>query len=169
MSNSVQITLRRATPDDAASITAIWQAIAAEKVYSAIDRPFTIEEERAYIQSLSAREAIFLAETSTGQVVGFQSLDLWARHIGSMSHVAQLGTFVRREWRGRGVGRQLAQHTLAFARSVGYEKIVIFVRASNSGAQKFYAGLGFAPCGRFARQVKIAGEYDDEVLMELFL
>ena len=87
MSTNFQI--RRATPDDAASIVAIWQAIAAEKIYSAIDRPFTIEEERAYIQSLSEREGIFLAEVD-GKVVGFQSLDLWAKFIRSMNHVGQL-------------------------------------------------------------------------------
>ncbi len=162
------LSLRRATPADAASITAIWQAIAAEKVYSAIDRPFTIEEERAYIESLSAREAIFLAEFDA-RVIGFQTLDLWARSINSMRHVAQLGTFVLREWRGRGIGRRLAAHTLAFARTQGYEKIVVFVRASNGRAQRFYAGLGLKTCGRLARQVEIDGAYDDEVLMELFL
>jgi ribosomal protein S18 acetylase RimI-like enzyme len=59
--------------------------------------------------------------------------------------------------------------TLEFARSAGYEKLVIFVRASNGDAQKFYASLGFRQCGRLARQVKIAGEYDDEILMELSL
>lgn len=168
MSTQFSITLRRATPDDAASITAIWQAIAAERIYSAIDQPFTIEEERAYLQSLSAREGIFLAE-SDGKVVGFQTLDLWARTIRSMDHVGQLGTFVTRDWRGRGIGKQLAAHTFAFARAHGYAKFVIFVRASNTGAQKFYAGLGFVPCGRFARQVKIDGVYDDEILMEMFL
>jgi RimJ/RimL family protein N-acetyltransferase len=185
VSTAFRISIRRATVEDAASIVAIWQAIVAEKDYSAVDRAFTLEEERAYIQSLSAREGIFLAETVVktsevsetsevwhrypAQVVGFQSLDLWARYLASMDHVGQLGTFVLHEWRGRGIGRQLADHTLAFARSVGYEKLVIFVRASNVGAQKFYAGVGFKPCGRFARQVKIAGEYDDEVLMEMFL
>ncbi len=162
------ITLRRATPDDAASIVAIWQAIATEKVYSAIDCPFAVEEECAYLQSLCGREGIFLAE-SDGQIIGFQSLDLWAKTIHSMDHVGQLGTFVLREWRGRGIGKQLAAHTLAFARSRGYEKLVIFVRASNTGAQRFYAGFGFKEIGRFARQVKIDGAYDDEVLMEMFL
>lgn len=163
------VSIRRAAPDDATGICAIWKAIVAEKKYSAIDRPFTIEEERAYIQVLSTREGIFLAETAERRVVGFQTIDLWARPIRSMDHVAQLGTFVLREWRGRGIGRQLAAHTLAFARSAGYEKLVIFVRASNTGAQEFYKGLGFTPCGRLARQVKISGEYDDEILMEMFL
>lgn len=162
------ILIRRATVDDAASTCAIWKAITAEKTYSAIDRPFTLDEERTYIQSLSEREGIFLAETE-GQVVGFQSIDLWARHIRSMDHVAQLGTFVLREWRGRGIGRQLAASTITFARSAAYEKLVIFVRASNAGAQEFYKRLGFRPCGRFSRQVKTAGEYDDEILMEMFV
>jgi len=112
---------------------------------------------------------MFLAETAAGEIVGFQSVDQWTKVFHSMDHVGQLGTFVVREWRGRGVGRELAAHTLAFARGVGYEKLVIYVRASNQGAQAFYAGLGFVPCGRLTRQVKIAGEYYDEIAMELSL
>ena len=166
--DKAQVSIRRATPDDASSICAIWQAIVAEKNYSAVDRPFTIEAERAYQQSLSEREGTFLAEANV-QVVGFQSLDQWTKVFHSMDHVGQLGTFVLREWRGRGIGKQLAAQTLAFARAAGYEKLVVFVRASNAGAQKYYASLGFKQCSRLARQVKIAGEYDDEILMEMFL
>src|SRR5712691_4638519 len=93
---------------------------------------------------MSAREGIFLAETAKQQVVGFQSIDQWTKLFHSMDHVGQLGTFVSREWRGRGIGRQLAASTIAFARSVGYEKLVIYVRASNTGAQNFYTQLGFS-------------------------
>jgi hypothetical protein len=53
---------------------------------------------------LSEREGTFLAQAGA-QVAGFQSLDLWARTIHSMDHVGQLGTFVRREWRRRGIGK----------------------------------------------------------------
>ena len=53
--------------------------------------------------------------------------------------------------------------------SADYEKLVIYVRASNTDAQAFYSGLGFLPCGRLARQVKIAGKDDDEIVMEMFL
>jgi L-amino acid N-acyltransferase YncA len=162
------ISIRRGTVQDAAKISAIWEAIVAEQHYSAIDRAFTPEEEKAYIQSLSPREAYFVAEAG-GRVVGFQSIDRWVRYISSMDHVGQLGTFVLREWRGRGIGGQLAEHTCAFARAHDYEKLVIFVRATNLGAQRFYKGLGFVACGRFSRHVKIKGEYDDEILMELLL
>ena len=166
---SAPISIRRATPDDAASIVAIWNAIVAEKTHSAVDCPFTVEGEGEYLQSLSLHEGIFLGETAKSHVVAFQSLDRWTKLFHSMDHVGQVGTFVLSEWRGRGIGRQLVAHTLAFARSVGYEKLVIYVRASNIGARNFYARVGFAPCGHFARQVKIGGEYDDEIAMEMFL
>ncbi len=162
------ISIRRATLEDAASLSAILQAIVAERDYSAIDRAFTAEEERDYIQSRSPRESCFVAEVDH-QVVGFQSMDLWTRSIPSMSHVGELGTFILRDWRGRGIGHQLAAQTFAFARVNGYEKLVILVRAKNTGAQRFYQSLGFVPCGRLMRHVKTAGEYDDEIMMEVFL
>ena len=168
MSTEIHVSIRRATPDDAPSIVAIWQTIATEKIYSAIDRPFTLEQEHEYIASLTEREGVFLAECD-GRVIALQSLDLWARFIRSMDHVAQIGTQILPEWRGRGIGAKLAAHTLAFAREHGYDKLVIFVRASNTNAQAFYQSIGFAPCGRFTRQVKIDNQYDDEIMMELFL
>jgi ribosomal protein S18 acetylase RimI-like enzyme len=168
MSMPAVVTIRRATADDAGPIAAIWRAVVQEEGFSAVDRAFTIDEERGYLQSLSAREAVFIAETAERQVIAFQSLDQWTKLFHSMDHVGQLGTFVQAPWRGLGVGRQLATQTLAFARSVGYEKLVIYVRASNGAAQAFYSGLGFAVSGRLTRQVRIKGSYDDELFMELF-
>jgi ribosomal protein S18 acetylase RimI-like enzyme len=163
------VTIRRATRDDGGAIAAIWQAIVAERTFSAVDCPFTAEEERNYLQALSPREAVFVGETAGQQVVAFQSLDRYTKLFHSMDHVGLLGTFVLASWRGCGMGRQLSSHTFAFARAAGYEKLVIYVRASNNGARRFYTSLGFAPCGRLTRQVKIAGGHDDEILMETFL
>lgn len=162
------VTVRRATPADAEAISAVWQVICAERVYTAISRPFTPQQERDYIASLSGREGVFVAGAGD-RVVGFQSLDLWARYTDSFDHVGVLGTFVLPEWRRQGVARRLAQRTLDFARAHGYEKLVVYVRGSNQGAQAFYRGLGFMPKGVLERQVKIDGRYDEVVFMELFL
>jgi ribosomal protein S18 acetylase RimI-like enzyme len=162
------IRIRRATGNDSVQIVEIWQRIAAERVHSAIDVPWTVEEERKYINSLSPREVIHLATTEAGEIVGFQSLDLWEPMITSMKHVAQIGTFLLPEWRRHGVGKALFVMTQEFARKAGYDKAVIQVRASNQAAQRFYRHLGFGACGRLKRQVRIDGDEDDEILMELF-
>ena len=163
-----ELTIRRAILDDAGGIAAIWEVITSEKRYSAVSRPFTLEEERAYIASLSDREAIFVAELD-GRIVGFQTIAQWAGYTPSFDHVGEVGTFVLPGYRGRGIGRALAKATLDFARQKGYEKLVIYVRATNHGAQAFYRSLGFVPIGVLTRQVKIDGQYDDEVVMEMFL
>ena len=164
----MQITIRRATADDAEAISAIWEVVCAERVYTAVNRPFTPQQERDYIASLSSREGIFLAEVD-GRIVGFMSLDLWAKYTDSFDHVGVMGTFVLPEWRHKGIGHRLAEHTLDFSHANGYEKIVIYVRASNTGAQAFYRSLGFIPKGILERQVKIDGRYEDEVFMESLL
>jgi len=164
----MQVTIRRATPDDAEAVSAIWEVVCAERVYTAVNCPFTPQQERDYIASLSDREGIFLAEVD-GRIVGFQSLDLWAKYTDSFDHVGVVGTIILPQWRQRGIGRRLAAHTLDFARANGYEKIVIYVRAGNAGAQAFYRSLGFLPRGVLAGQVKIDGQYEDEIFMELFL
>jgi RimJ/RimL family protein N-acetyltransferase len=164
-----ETTIRRASPADAAGIAAVIGIVAAERVHSAIDRAWTIEEERRYLADLSPREAIHVAEDGDGTIVGLQGLDLWSPILGSMAHVGQVGTFLLPGWRARGVGKRLWAATRSFAHAARYRKLVVQVRASNLGARAFYERLGFRPCGRLARQVCIDGAEDDEILMEFFL
>ena len=161
------VTIRRATPSDAPGIAAVLEVIASERIHSAIDRAWSVEEERSYLESLSPREAIHVAVDADDRIVGLQVVERWSPVLGSMAHVGQIGTFILPAWRGRSVGRLLWAATLPFARDAGYRKIVIQVRASNAAAQAFYRGLGFEECGRLSRQVVIDGAENDEVLMEL--
>lgn len=163
------IEVRRAGPGDAAGIVRVLEAVAAERVFSAIDRVWPVEQEASYLASLSPREVFHVARDTVAGIIGFQSLDLWSSLLPSMAHVGQVGTFLLPHWRGRGIGRQLWNATETFAGRAGYEKLAIQVRASNVAAQRFYRALGFKECGRLTRQVYIDGIADDEVLMELFL
>lgn len=160
--------IRMASPLEAAGIVRVLEVVAAEREHSAIDEPWTVEQEARYLESLSAREAFHAAVGSSGEIVGFQSLDLWSPVLPAMAHVGQVGTFLLPEWRGRGVGRHLWNVTLSFAREADYRKLVVQVRGTNTVAQNFYRALGFTECGRLTRQVIIDGYEDDEVLMEFF-
>lgn len=161
------VRIRRAVPEDAASVAEVLNSVIAERRYSALDTPFSVEEERSFIASLSTRKAMFLAELN-GQIVGVQTIDAYAKYTSSMQHVGIMGTFVLRDYRGKGIGHALVERTFSFARECGYEKILIYVRASNEGALRFYKGLGFEEIGKASKQVKIDGEYDDEIFLEYF-
>jgi RimJ/RimL family protein N-acetyltransferase len=161
--------IRRATADDAGALVSVLERVVAERVHSAIDRAWPPDQQRRYLESLSSREAFHVAIAASGAVIGYQSLDLYSRILGSMAHVGHVGTFLLPEWRGRGVGRALFDETMRFAASAGYRKLVIQVRASNAPAQAFYQRVGFVECGRLHAQVVIDGREDDEVVMELLI
>jgi ribosomal protein S18 acetylase RimI-like enzyme len=164
----MDVNIRKATIKDAKSIVNIWKIICAERIYTAISKPFTIKQEEDYIRALSDREGIFIAKVNK-QIIGFQSLDLWFKAVDSFDHVGSIGTFVLPKWRRMGVAQLLFNYVLKFARSKKYQKFVIYVRNGNKGAKKFYKSLGFTPKGILTDQVKIDGIYEDEVFMEMFL
>jgi RimJ/RimL family protein N-acetyltransferase len=161
--------IRAAVPADASGMIALLLEIAGERVYTAITEPWSAAEQERHMARLSSREAIQVAEDQDGHLIGYQVLELWAPSLASMAHVGQVGTFIKAEWRGQGVGCALFRHTVAFALIHSYGKFVVQVRSSNSAAQAFYRRLGFNECGRLARQVRFADVEDDEILMEHFL
>jgi L-amino acid N-acyltransferase YncA len=165
----VSFLIRTATGADAEAIAAILEGIASERIYTAIEQPWSAERQRQYVMSLSYRETIHVAETERQIVIGYQTLALWAPTLSSMAHAGEIGTFVTPEWRGRGVGKALFRSTVDFARKRTFLKFLVQVRSSNVSAQAFYRQLGFRECGRLTRQVRIAGQEDDEIIMELFL
>ena len=104
--------VRRAVAADAEGIAVVMHAVVAERVHSAIDRAWSADEERRYLESLSGREAFHVAIGDSGQIVGCQSLELYSTVLTTMSHVAQVGTFVLPSWRGHGGGLPGPAHTV---------------------------------------------------------
>lgn len=84
-------------------------------------------------------------------------------------HVAELGMFVLKPYRGRGIGRQLLAWMLEWAAEAGLEKITLAVFATNQPAIRLYKRFGFVEEGRQRRQIKIGDRYVDQLLMARFL
>src|SRR5262245_35428524 len=116
------IRIRRASGGDAAGITKIYEAVVSERVHSAIDRAWDVEEQRRHLESLPERAAVFVAVDGADGITGCQTLDPYSS-LTSMSHVGAIGTFLLPEWRRRKVGKALFQMTNHFAISAGYRKL----------------------------------------------
>ena len=158
--------VRRDDLQDAAGVAEVLNDVIAEGRHTALTGHWTAETEQAFLQSLRPRSEVFVAEVA-GHIVGFQVIEPFVSYTSTMAHVAHMGTYVRAEQRGRGIGRKLAQATLAFAQGQGYEKVVIYVLAGNELGLTYYRRLGFEERGVLRRQTKIDDVYHDEVFMEL--
>ena len=157
--------VRQATVDDAAGVAAVLNAIIAEGRYTLFDAPFSEDDERRFIASLSERSALFVAEID-GEIAGVQSVDLFLGYAHSTRHVATMGTWLRADARGRGLGTRLAANSFRFAKAQGYTKMVIHVLATNDPALRFYRGLGFREIGVARQHVLLGGQLHDEIYME---
>jgi Sortase and related acyltransferases len=165
---AVDALVRKATVDDAAQVAAVLNAVIAEGMLTLFDRPFSTEDEMNFISSLDTRSALYVAEIDR-EIAGVQSIDLFSSLAGSTSHVATMGTWLRGDVRGRGIGRLLATESFIFAKSNGYTKIVIQVLADNERALRFYRGLGFSNIGVARKHVRLADRFHDEVYLEKLL
>ncbi len=161
--------IREVRPDDAEAILAILNPIIESGAYSALDTPFTVAAEREFIQSFPRRGVFHLAEQSPQRrVVGFQTVEPFAAYTRAFDHVGVVATFVEMACRGRGVGRRLAEATLA-GPAQRVRKALHLCGADNTDALRFYRGLGFRVVGTAERQARISGKYVDEVIVEKFL
>ena len=161
----MDIVIRKATVNDARQVADVMNSVIAEGKYTIFDRPFSEEEERKFISSLGTRSALYVAQTGV-DIAGVQSIDLLTSLSASVQHVATMGTWLRPNFRGKGIGRSLAEESFSFARRQGYRKIVIQVLAGNERALGFYRSLGFRDIGVASEHVKLAGTFHDEVYME---
>ena len=164
----MEITIRRAAVDAEESVMDLINSVIQEGGLTSIYPTLTAEQEKAFIEGLGPRSAMFVAE-SRDAVLGVQTIEPFAPYTHAMDHVAVMGTHIYRNFRRQGIGRRLFQLTMGFAREHGYEKIVVYVRAGNPVAQAFYREMGLVPKMMLERQIKINNRYDDEVMMEMFI
>jgi L-amino acid N-acyltransferase YncA len=135
-----------------------------------LDTPFSVEDERAYIESLPARSFIHVAETPGSGVVGFQTVVPWSDFVTTAhDHVATMGTYVDAAHRRRGAGEALARASFAAALDLGYEKIFTDLRADNLASLAYHLSLGFTVVGAARRQARTAGRDIDVLFIERFL
>lgn len=158
--------VRRDDLQDAGGVADVLNSVIAEGRYTALAGHWTAEAEQAFLQSLGPRSEVFVAEVA-GRIVGFQVIEPFVTYTSTMDHVAHFGTYVCADFRRCGIGRRLAQATLAFAREQGYEKSVVYVMADNELGLAYYRRLGFEERGILCCQTKIGNVYHDEVFMEL--
>ncbi len=161
------IRIRPVRVEDAKGIVNVLNPLIRAGESTALDRVFTVEEERAFICAFPARGIFQIAErASDGVIVGFQNVEPFATYTDAFAHVGIIGTYVDPSGHRQGIGRLLFEATRLAAKDKGYEKFFAFVRADNVGALAFYKRLGFDLIGVAKRHAKIKGRYIDEVMIE---
>jgi|SRR3989344_1693335 len=166
--NGKNIEIRVANISDSQEIIDIWNSVVKEKNFTMGLNYFSVDEEIKFLKSLNEREAILVVVLNE-TIIGYSLIKILDVDSKSTLHVAEIGTWILKEYRSLGIGHFLLDSVFKFTKINYFEKLVIKVRSSNINALNFYRKHGFEEIGRFKKQIKINGRYEDHVLMEKFL
>ncbi|MER6418640.1 N-acetyltransferase [Streptomyces sp. NPDC001137] len=135
--------IREAAAEDWPRIWPFWHRIVAAGETYTWDPDTSEEAARALWMNPAKR--VYVVEDEDGAVVG--SAFVTANYGGPAAHIANAGFMVDPDRAGRGIGRALAEHVLAAAKSEGYRAMVFNAVVETNPAVQLWTSLGFEILG----------------------
>jgi L-amino acid N-acyltransferase YncA len=132
--------VRPATPDDAAGMAAILNAVIALGGTTAHEVPKTVDEVReGYVTGPDVLSAVVYEDA--GGIVGWQSVETYHGD-------PHIGTFVQPGVQAKGIGGALFSLTSQTLRDRGTSYIIAYIRADNVPGLAYYSRIGFRDIGQ---------------------
>lgn len=168
LTTAAAVTIRTATPADAAAITLIYNQGIEDRQATLETRLRTCREMAAWLAARSGRHPVLVATGPGGEVWGWASLNQFNPR-PCYDGVADVSAYVRRDLRDRGLGSALIAALVKAAPPLGLHKLVLAALARNNQAKRLYARAGFREVGIYRRQGRLDGQWEDVVIMERLL
>ncbi|MFE4812655.1 GNAT family N-acetyltransferase [Peribacillus simplex] len=154
---------------DAEAVLDVQNSVISEGEYFiAVSEEFnkTPEQQRDWIRRLleNERETIIVAEIN-GEVIGW--IGFQSENRKRMSHKGSFGMMIRKDYRGKGIGKELIKALLEWAEANPFiEKVSLGVFSTNQRAISLYKKMGFVEEGRKIKEFKLSErEYVDDIIM----
>lgn len=156
--------IRKATEQDLPEITEIYNQGIVDRIATLEDQPKTDEEVKNWLFNRAPRYTVLVIETEA-KIVGWASLNPYSYRC-AYKGVAELSIYIHRDWRGKGLGKQLLQKIEEHAKQNAFYKIVLFTFPFNVLGQSLYKRLGYREVGTFYNQGILDGKFVDVMAME---
>lgn len=161
--NATDVKIRCSTRDDFDGFYRCFADICRERRFLALVDPPPPDAARAFTDNAWRRGMVRYVAIAGSELVGW--CDIIPDALEGFRHVGRLGMGIAAPFRGRGVGRQLVEATVAAARQAGLSRVELEVFSSNTHAIRLYERCGFAHEGRRRRGRIIDGHVEDVLVM----
>jgi phosphinothricin acetyltransferase len=156
---------RRATPDDAEAVAAIYNEGIADRIATFETRPRTADDVTRWFVGRFPAVAV---EGDDHVVIAFAIASEY-RPRECYSGIAEFSVYVARAARRRGAGRLAMQMLIDEAKGAGFWKLVSRVFVENAASRALLRGLGFREVGVYERHAQLDGAWRDVVIVERLL
>lgn len=162
-----KLVIRLAQSADIASILVIYNQGIEDRIATLELGPKDLNYMTDWFEHHAGRYRVFAAEED-GEVIGWASLHPYS-HRSAYAGVGEMSIYIRRDWRGKGVGKKLLTSLEEFAKQQDFHKLVLGTFPFNHSGQGLYKKMGFYEVGTFKNQGKIDGNWVDVMWMEKLL
>ncbi len=126
-----------------------------------------MEEDRIRFLELLKSNRVLVAVTEDGKIVG--QCTLIRLNPPKLSHVANVGIAVSKNYQGRGIGKKLLRKAEEIAKSMGILKIEVEIAEENVRSLSLFRKMGYVQEGVRKKRFGYKGRFIDMILFGKFL
>lgn len=153
--------VRLATRADIVAITTIYNQGIEDRVATFETRLRTPEEVEHW---LSDGQCLVVVEQDD-EILAYASTSTY-RARECYAGIAEFSVYVRRDWRGRRVGRLAMEGLLQTAEQAGFWKLLSRIFVENTASRALMRSLGFREVGIYEKHARLDGMWRDVVIVE---
>jgi len=160
--NGVQI--RNATFDDAAAIAEIYNQGIEDRVATYETEPRSAEDQQGLLRAIADRYPAVVAQLD-GEIIGWAGAAPY-RARECYRGIGEFSMYVRRDWRGRGVGDLLLAALISESERLGLWKLLSRIFPFNEASRALCRKHGFREVGVYEKHARLDGRWLDVVIVE---
>jgi phosphinothricin acetyltransferase len=162
--NASGILIRTAALDDAPSIAEIYNQGIEDRVATFETELRSAEDQQTWLRSNAGRYPAVVAHLD-GEIIGWAGAGSY-RDRECYRGIGEFSMYVRRDWRGRGVGDLLVAGLISEAERLGLWKLLSRIFPFNQASRELCRKHGFREVGVYEKHARLEGEWLDVVIVE---
>lgn len=172
--DSQEVVVRYPKWEDLPQLRDFINTLSSENTYIAFaGEQLSLEEEADFLlnwfKQMEFSDGVYLVCEYREKIIGASSIERKESDRTRGEHCGIFGLTIAKEYRGLGIGENLAKATIETARTTmtNLELVTLTVFSENTPAIALYKKLGFIEFGKLPNGLKYAGRYQDSVEMYL--
>ncbi|MCD8213172.1 MAG: N-acetyltransferase family protein [Campylobacter sp.] len=144
-------------------MTEIYNDAVSDKNATADLRTVSVQSRERWFDAHGENRPIYVLKDKSGKILAWCSLsDYYPREAYRIT--AEISLYVRKDARGKGVGKELLAHVLNLALNFGIYNIVAVIFADNAASVNLFRNFGFEEWGNLPK-VCVLGENFKDILI----